>query len=226
MITREKLTALHGSPMDFGRIADLYDQNPGKYDASTLRVCSYGWGPVPPSIDKRLRNIFGQDLVLLSYDGQTECVYDTRGWHHKFYKTYEKCSPSMNYLGTSHAFYATRVMDDKGETCPPGVPGKKVMQSPGMMAGYYKNEEATRNALAFGWFHGGDAGQYDEDGLIIMVDRLKDVIKSGGENVSSMRVENTLNLHPKVESAAVFGVPHERWGEGVVAAIVPKNGNW
>ncbi len=177
-ITREKLTTVFGGPIDYSRIVDLYEQNPGKYDASTLRVCPCGWGPIPPSVDKRLRKIFGQDLVILSYDGQTECVYDTRGWHHKFYETYEKCSPSLNYLGVSHAFYATRVIDEKGNTCPPGVPGEKVMQSPGMMAGYYKNEEATREAFKFGWFHGGDACQYDENGLIIMVDRFNRMLKN------------------------------------------------
>ncbi|HOG91301.1 MAG TPA: AMP-binding protein [Smithella sp.] len=223
-ITREKLTAVFGGPIDYSRIADLYEQNPGKYDASTLRVCPCGWGPIPPSVDKRLRKIFGQDLIILSYDGQTECVFDTRGWHHKFYETYEKNSPALNYLGVSHAFFATRIMDNKGDACPTGVPGEKVMQSPGMMAGYYQNEEETKKVFQYGWFHGGDACQYDENGLMILVDRFKDVIKSGGENVSSMRVENTIVTHPKVEMAAVFGVPHERWGESVVAAVVQKKG--
>jgi acyl-CoA synthetase (AMP-forming)/AMP-acid ligase II len=223
-MTREKLTTVFGGPIDYSRIADFYEKNPGVYDARYLRVCPCGWGPIPPSVDKRLRKIFGQDLVILSYDGQTECVYDTRGWHHKFYETYEKNSPSLNYLGVSHAFYATRIMDTNGKASPQGVPGEKVMQSPGMMAGYYKNEEETKRVFQYGWFHGGDACQYDENGLMIMVDRFKDVIKSGGENVSSMRVENTIVTYPKVEMAAVFGVPHERWGESVVAAVVAKKG--
>jgi len=223
-MTREKLTTVFGGPIDYSRIADFYEKNPGVYDTRYLRVCPCGWGPIPPSVDKRLRKIFGQDLVILSYDGQTECVYDTRGWHHKFYETYEKHSPSLNYLGVSHAFYATRIMDTNGKACPQGVPGEKVMQSPGMMAGYYKNEEETKRVFQYGWFHGGDACQYDENGLMIMVDRFKDVIKSGGENVSSMRVENTIVTYPKVEMAAVFGVPHARWGESVVAAVVAKKG--
>jgi acyl-CoA synthetase (AMP-forming)/AMP-acid ligase II len=98
------------------------------------------------------------------------------------------------------------------------------MQSPVMMSGYYKDEEATRAAFRGGWLHSGDACQYDENNLIILVDRFKDVIKSGGENVSSIRVENTVLLHPKVDNAAVFGVPHQRWGEAVVAAVVVKSG--
>ncbi|MCL5125686.1 MAG: AMP-binding protein [Deltaproteobacteria bacterium] len=223
-ITREKLTTVFGGPVDFRRIADLYEQNPEQYDASTLRVCPCGWGPIPPPLDKRLRKIFGQDLVILSYDGQTECVYDTRGWHHKFYDRYEKNSPALNYLGASHAFYGTRIMDLDGKPCPIGVTGEKVMQSPAMMAAYYKNEKETEEAFKYGWFHSGDACQYDDSGLIIMVDRFKDVIKSGGETVTSLRVENVLVTSPKVEMAAVFGVPHKRWGESVVAAVVPREG--
>ena len=223
-ISKEKLTTVFGGPIDYSRIADMYEKNPGKYETQYLRVCPCGWGPMAPSVDKRLRKIFGKDLVILSYDGQTECVYDTRGWHHKFYEAYEKNAPAANYLGVSHAFYATRVVDENMNTCPPGVPGEKVMRSPAMMSGYYKDEESTKTVFKGGWFHGGDACQYDENGNLIMVDRFKDTIKSGGENVSSIRVENTIMLHPKVESAAVFGIPHKRWGEGAVAAVVPKSG--
>ncbi len=223
-ITREKLTSVFGSPADFAKIAEIYEKNPGTYETRFLRTCSYGWGPLPPSVDKRLREIFGRDLVILSYDGQTECVYDTRGWHHKFYDKYEKNSPTVNYLGMTHPFYATKIVDEDMNTCPPGVVGEKVMRSPVMMAGYYKNEEATEKAFSGGWLHSGDACKYDENGLIIMVDRIKDIIKSRGESISTIRVENALMMCPKVERAAVFGVPHRRWGEAVVAAVVLKPG--
>ncbi len=223
-MTKERLTSVFGGPIDYSRIAELYEKHPDKYASQYLRTCPCGWGPIAPGVDKKLRKIFGEDLVILSYDGQTECVYDTRGWHHKFYETYEKSAPVLNYLGVSHAFYATRIVDLNMNTCPPGVSGEKVMRSPVMMAGYYKDEESTRAAFEGGWLHGGDACQYDEDGYMIMVDRYKDVIKSGGENISSMRVENTIILHQKVERVAAFGVPHKRWGEAVVAAVVLKSG--
>ncbi|MEW6185081.1 MAG: AMP-binding protein [Thermodesulfobacteriota bacterium] len=223
-MTREKLTSIYGGAADFGRIANLYEANPGKYATEYLRTCPYGWGPLPPEVDRKLRKLFGEDLVILSYDGMTECVYDTRGWNHKFYEVYEKASPASHYLGVSHPFYATRIVDEEMKTTGPKVTGEKVMQSPVMMSGYYKDEEATRAALRGGWLHSGDACQYDENNLIILVDRFKDVIKSGGENVSSIRVENTVLLHPMVENAAVFGVPHQRWGEAVVAAVVTRSG--
>ena len=223
-MTEEKLTSIYGGPIDYSRIVKIYEENPGQYATQYLRTCPYGWGPLPPNIDQKLRKIFREDLIILSYDGQTECVYDTRGWHHKFYEVYEKASPANNYLGVSHPFYATRIVDEEMNTCAPRVTGEKVMRSPVMMSGYYRDEESTRKALTGGWLHSGDAGQYDENNYIILVDRLKDVIKSGGENVSSMRVENTVLLHPKVENAAVFGVLHPRWGEAVVAAVVIKPG--
>lgn len=222
ILSKEKITATFGSPHDFMRLADIIGENPEKYDTSFLKVISIGWGVFRPDYDLKLREIFGQDLVLIGYDGQTECVYDNRMWHHKWYEKYKKSAPRTNYLGVSHPFYATTVMDMEGNICPPGVVGEKVMRSPVMMAAYYKNEEATREAFKYGWLHGGDAAEYDDENLLIMVDRYKDIIKSGGENVSSVRVEQQLMLHPQVELAAVVGLKHEKWQEAVTGFVVLK----
>ncbi|HEY5332609.1 MAG TPA: acyl-CoA synthetase, partial [Solirubrobacterales bacterium] len=89
---------------------------------------------------------------------------------------------------------------------------------------YYQDEEATREAFRGGWFHSGDLCEYDEEGLRIMVDRSKDMIKSGGENVSTLRVETILRSHSEILKAAVVGLPHERWDEAVTAIIVPADG--
>jgi acyl-CoA synthetase (AMP-forming)/AMP-acid ligase II len=93
-----------------------------------------------------------------------------------------------------------------------------------MTAGYYRDEPATRAAFRDGWFHSGDMCTYGEGGLRVMVDRYKDVVKSGGENVSSIRVESVLVQHPSVLRAAVVGIPDERWGEAVTAVVVPADG--
>ena len=95
-----------------------------------------------------------------------------------------------------------------------GEPGEVVYRSPVVTAGYYKDEEATRNAFRGGWFHSGDVCEYDENGLRIMVDRSKDIIKSGGENVSSLRVESVLVQHDTVAKAAVVGLPARAVGRG------------
>lgn len=92
------------------------------------------------------------------------------------------------------------------------------------MVEYWKNELETRQARKYGWHHTGDLGKFDEDGLLIFVDRKKDLIKSGGENVPSIIVESVLMAHPKVANAVVVGLPHLRWGEAVTAFVVPKPG--
>jgi acyl-CoA synthetase (AMP-forming)/AMP-acid ligase II len=94
-----------------------------------------------------------------------------------------------------------------------------------MMSGYYRDEPATREAFRYGWFHSGDSCAYDGDGLRVMLDRYKDIVKSGGENVSSLRVEAVLGLHPGVAKAVVIGLPHPRWGEAVTAVVIRKPGD-
>jgi acyl-CoA synthetase (AMP-forming)/AMP-acid ligase II len=111
------------------------------------------------------------------------------------------------------------VLDDQ-----PGVPGEAVYRSPAVTAGYYRDEPATEEAFRYGWFHSGDSCVYDDQGLRIMVDRYKDIVKTGGENVSSLRVEAVLHQHPGVAKAAVIGLPHERWGEAVTAVVVAEPG--
>ncbi len=106
----------------------------------------------------------------------------------------------------------------------PGVPGEAVYRSPAVCSGYYQDLEATELAFRDGWFHSGDSCTVDEDGLRIMVDRYKDIIKSGGENVSSIRVEAVLHQHPGVAKAAVVGLEHDRWGEAVTAIVIPQAG--
>jgi acyl-CoA synthetase (AMP-forming)/AMP-acid ligase II len=93
-----------------------------------------------------------------------------------------------------------------------------------MFSGYYRDEDATAEAFRGGWFHSGDMVRHGEDGLRVMVDRYKDVIKSGGENVSSLRVEAVLAQHPDVARAATVGVPDSRWGEVVTAVVVARDG--
>ncbi|MCI4676498.1 AMP-binding protein [Mycolicibacterium litorale] len=118
---------------------------------------------------------------------------------------------------------ASDVVDESGRPVR-GQPGEAVYRSPIITAGYYRNRAATREAFRGGWFHSGDSVSTDRDGLRIMVDRYKDIIKSGGENVSSMRVEAVLHTHPDVARAAVIGLPHPYWGEAVTAIVTARAG--
>lgn len=99
------------------------------------------------------------------------------------------------------------------------------MRGPGVMLGYWNKPELTAAALRGGWMHTGDGGRFDEHGVLYVVDRIKDMIVSGGENVYSAEVESAITLHPAVAQCAVIGVPDERWGERVHAVVVARPGH-
>lgn len=107
----------------------------------------------------------------------------------------------------------------EGTPLPPGEVGEVWVRGPNVMLGYWEQPEATAQALHHGWYRTGDAAYADADGYLFLVDRLKDMIISGAENVYSVEVEAALAEHPAVREAAVIGVPHERWGEAVHAVV-------
>jgi fatty-acyl-CoA synthase len=119
-----------------------------------------------------------------------------------------------------------RVIDEKGEDVPADgeTLGQVAVRGNNVMLGYYRDEEATQSAAPDGWFRTGDLGVIHEDGYVELRDRLKDIIISGGENISSIEVENVLAQHPAVEEAAVVGVPHDHWGEVPVAFVTTRGG--
>jgi fatty-acyl-CoA synthase len=116
----------------------------------------------------------------------------------------------------------TRVLDEAMNDVKPGEVGEIVHRSPQLMQGYYKDEERTAQAFAGGWFHSGDLARIDAEGYITIVDRIKDMIKSGGENIASREVEEVIYSMPQVSEVAVIGLPHPRWIEAVVAVVVVK----
>ena len=119
----------------------------------------------------------------------------------------------------------TRVVDDAMRDVAPGEVGEIVHRSPHLMVGYFHDDERTAAAFEGGWFHSGDLATVDEEGYITVVDRKKDMIKTGGENVASREVEEALYRLPQVSEVAVIGIPHPRWVEAVVAVIVVKSGH-
>jgi long-chain acyl-CoA synthetase len=117
-----------------------------------------------------------------------------------------------------------RIVDTNGDELPPGKTGEVVVRGPNIMPGYWNKPEETSAVLRDGWYHSGDLGFMNAQGYLFLVDRVKDMIISGGENVYSTEVEEVLYLHPAVLEAAVFGVPDARWGEAVHAVVVPRTG--
>jgi fatty-acyl-CoA synthase len=118
---------------------------------------------------------------------------------------------------------SARVVDDEMNDVAPGEVGEIVYRGPTLMAGYWNNPGATAEAFAGGWFHSGDLVRADDEGFLYVVDRKKDMIISGGENIYCAEVENALASHPAVADVAVIGAAHDRWGETPVAVVVPAD---
>lgn len=218
-----RVTALwSGSPQLVTALANHLEAT--KPDVASLRVLVYGWGAISPETLAVLERHAGDGFALTGIFGQTETIACHRFWPAKWPEVYERTAPAVNYVGIPSPTLASDVVDETGASVrgKPRTPGEAVYRSPTVAAGYYLNQEASDEAFRDGWFHSGDSCMVDEDGLRIMVDRFKDIVKSGGENVSSIRVEAVLYAHPAVARVAVVGLPHDRWGEAVTAIVVLK----
>jgi long-chain acyl-CoA synthetase len=132
----------------------------------------------------------------------------------------EDCATKPNSVGSPQPFFEMRIINDQGQDLAPGQIGEIVGRGPALMPGYYKRPDLTAQAIVHGWLHTGDLGYTDEDGFLYLVDRKKDMIISGGTNVFPKDIEEIVVQHPAVREAAVFGVPHPKWGETPVAAVL------
>jgi fatty-acyl-CoA synthase len=216
VIERERATKLFCPPTVW--ISLLRHPDFDTTDLSSLRKGYYGASPMPVEVLRELRDRLPA-VRLWNFYGQTEMA------------------PMATLLRpedqTSHAGSAgrpalnveTRVVDDQDCEVPAGVAGEIVHRSPQVTLGYYNDPEKTEAAFRGGWFHSGDIGVMSDDGYLSVVDRKKDMIKTGGENVASREVEEVLFLHPEIAEASVFGVSHPRWIEAVAAAVVLKPGS-
>ncbi len=226
MIAQEQVTALWAGSPAMVRALDAELTARPELDATSLTVIVYGWAALPPATLTSLKRHTSEDLCAFEIFGQTECIPCHRFWPGEWPELYAATAPQQNYVGIPSPILAATVMDPEGNDLygRPGVAGEAVYRTPAVMAGYYRDEEATRHAFRFGWFHSGDSCAFDENGLRIMLDRYKDIVKTGGENVSSLRVEAVLAQHPDVAKSAVVGLPHPHWGEAVTAIVVLREG--
>jgi fatty-acyl-CoA synthase len=189
------------------------------YDLSSLETLAYGAAPMSPTRLVEARKRLGP--VLLQGYAQTESggVMMTLRQHEQDGAALERLKGSC---GRPAVGFVCAVQDDAGEPVPDGEIGEICTRSAAVMSGYWKQPALTEKALAGGWLHTGDVGYRDADGFYYIVDRLKDLVISGGFNVYPKEVEDVLTSHPAVVSAAVIGVPHPKWGEQVTAYVVPR----
>ncbi len=186
-------------------------------DLSSMKTCIYAMTPMDHRTLKEGIETFGADFMLGT--GQTECFPSTNTFRPEW-----QLKKNGNYWGESALTLDTAVMDLEGNLLPQGKTGEIVWRGPAVMNGYLKNEEAPEESRAFAWHHSGDLGYFDEDNLLVFVDRKKDMIKSGGENVPSIKVERVILADPRIQSVAVVGIPHQQWIEAVTAFVVPQAG--
>ena len=188
-----------------------------KYDLSSLRKCLAFGAYMPQALLEQWKGILPQ-AEWRNYYGQSEsfCLGSTL--------QPEEFEEKINSIGNPHVGTEIRIFDDDDVELPAGQVGEIVMRGPFVMKGYFRDEAKTTETLRGGWLHTGDLGYFDEEGILSFVDRKKDMIKSGGENVSSLDVEGTIIKHDKVMQAAVMGMPHKYWGEAVTAVVVPYPG--
>lgn len=186
-------------------------------DLSSLRIGYYGASPMPVEIIKELQQRL-PDVELYNFYGQTEMAPLAT-----ILRPHEQLSHAGS-AGRAALNVETRIVDDEDHDVPAGTVGEIVHRSPHATLGYYRDDAKTEEAFRNGWFHSGDLGYVDDDGYLYVVDRKKDMIKTGGENVASREVEEALYELPGVAEVAVFGVSHPRWVEAVAAVVVPKEG--
>ncbi len=190
----------------------------GKYNLKSLKKLYYGASIMPVEVLKELLDKF-PGAKIYNYYGQTELAP---------YHTILKAEDALRKLGSAGKGglnMETRLEDDLGNTIDePGVIGEITGRGPHVMLMYFKDPEKTEDAMRGGWFHSGDLGVMDEEGYITVVDRKKDMIKTGGENVASREVEEAIYLDKRVEEVAVIGIPHPKWVEAVCAIVVPRKG--
>jgi acyl-CoA synthetase (AMP-forming)/AMP-acid ligase II len=130
----------------------------------------------------------------------------------------------LRAAGRAGPLVELRIVDASGAPAAPGEAGEIVVRGPQVCAGYWDDPDATAAGIVDGWLHTGDIGTLDADGLLTVVDRAKDLVVTGGENVSSLEVESAVGTHQQVASVAVVGLPDDRWGEAVTAVVVPRPG--
>ncbi|MGO9779163.1 MAG: acyl-CoA synthetase [Streptosporangiaceae bacterium] len=186
-------------------------------DLSSLRKGYYGASIMPVEVLKEIGARL-PDMRLFNFYGQTEM-----GPLATVLKPADQVRKAGS-AGRAALNVETLVVDDTGRPQPAGQIGEIVHRSPHAMLGYWQDPDRTAQAFAGGWFHSGDLGIMDTEGYLTVVDRKKDMIKTGGENVASREVEEALYQHPAVAEVAVFGLSHPRWIEAVTAAVVLRDG--
>ncbi|AQA06317.1 acyl-CoA synthetase [Mycobacterium sp. MS1601] len=210
-VEAERIGSLFLAPTVWVPLANRDDLD--RYDLSSLTKAQYGASTMPVTVLERLRSRY-PDIGFYNCFGQSEIgplATVLRPEEHED-------RPAS--CGTPVLFVEARVVDEHGADVPPGQPGEVLYRSPQLCRGYWDNPDATAEAFRDGWFHSGDLATRDEQGYLTIVDRIKDVINTGGILVASREIEDAVYTHAGVAEVAVIGTPHDKWIEAVTAVVV------
>jgi len=222
IIEKERITTTELVPTQIAMILDLPDHE--QYDTSSLHTIFYAAMPMPVALLKRGIERFGQ--VFVQGFGQTEtgpliCAF-CREYHNPYGDEID--IKRLGSCGQPAIDVDVKIVDEQDNELGPNQVGEIAARHAWLMKGYWNKPERTEETIKDGWVYTGDMGYVDEDGFLYIVDRKKDMIVSGGENIYPREIEEVLYCHPAVREAAVIGVPSEKWGEDVKAIIALKHG--
>jgi long-chain acyl-CoA synthetase len=190
-----------------------------RYDTASWRICAYGASPMPEAVLRTIKSVLPTVKFVHAY-GMTEAaplVTSSDLYLEPEGDRFKSC-------GRAGLLMEVRVADANDEEVPRGTMGEVQVRGPNIMLGYWNMPAETQAALRGGWYHSGDGAIMDAEGYLFIVDRLKDMIISGGENIYSAEVESAISTLAGVAEVAVIGIPDERWGETVHAVVVPRAG--
>jgi long-chain acyl-CoA synthetase len=194
-----------------------------RYALRSLNSLGYGASSIPADVLRRamarMGPIFTQGFGMTELAGNV--IYMSKADHVRANASAPHLLAAAGKVG---AMASVRIVDDNDVDVPVGTPGEIIVRGDQVLTGYWKRPEANIEAFRGGWFHTGDVARMDDEGFVYIVDRKKDMIVSGGENVYPREVEEVLFTHPAVAEAAVFGLTDEHWGERVAAAVVRRAG--
>ena len=212
LLQKEHCSLFMGVPTMLKMIADC----PGfeKADFSELHYIIVGGEPMPIPL---IEIYHEKDVPIRQGYGMTEVGPNLTSLHQ------DDAIRKKGSIGRPNFYVNIKIVDDQDIEVPPNTSGELLLKGPMVTPGYWENEEATQKAIKDGWFYTGDMVQQDEEGYLYVVDRIKNMFISGGENVYPAEVERVLVMHPSVSEVVVVGVPHEKWGE-VGKAFVVKSG--
>jgi long-chain acyl-CoA synthetase len=214
LVERHRVTHTHMVPTQFRRLLALPQPVRDRYDVSSLRAVIHSAAPCPPDVKRQMIQWWGP--VITEYYAASEgggTGITAREWLAR------PGSVGKAWLGTE-----VRVLDDHGDDVPAGQTGLVYLRMGTSTFDYHQDEEKTRASRARGMFTVGDIGYLDEDGYLYLCDRKSDMIISGGVNIYPAEIENALSSHPAVADVAVFGIPHDDWGEEIKAVVQPAAG--